>query len=303
VSSTALVRAQAGEVMRHHARTFSAAAAFLAPGARDEIAVVYALCRHIDDLADEQGDRAALEDVAAQLRAREARDPLVGAFLAIAQERGVPVDAMLHLVDGARSDLGSVRVADQAELVRYGYLVAGAVGRLVCPLLGVTDPVAVPFAVDLGIAMQISNIARDVTEDAARGRVYLPATWLREEGVEPDDVVRGSAEPVRVMRVVARAVRLAEHYYTSGRRGYRYLPLRARAVVVIAARRYREIGRLAVARGPEALVSRTVVGSAAAARLTFGAPWIALAAGLAPAATHDAALHLPLGGLFAAGQP
>lgn len=297
--STALVRAQARAVMTRHARTFSAAAAFLAPGAREEIAVVYALCRRIDDLADEEADLAGLEAIERQLAARQGDDPLVAAFLAIAEARGVPIDALLHLVEGARSDLGEVRIADPAALVRYGYLVAGAVGRLVCPLLGVTDPAAAPFAVDLGIGMQLSNIARDVTEDAQRGRVYLPASWLAEEGVSPAAIVEGTADPAAVMRVVARTVALAERYYASGRLGYRYLPYRARTVVVMAANRYRAIGRLAVARGADALRARTVVGTVPALAFTASAPWIALAAGFARGARHERSLHTPLAGLLA----
>jgi 15-cis-phytoene synthase len=302
MSDRLLVAEQARGVMNHHARTFSAAAAFLAPGARDEIAVVYALCRKIDDLVDEYSDFEGLEAIAEQLQTREATDPLVAAFLAIADQRGIPVDAMLHLVDGARSDYGAVRIADPSALVRYGYLVAGAVGRVVCPLLGVADRAAVPFAVDLGVGMQLSNIARDVTEDAVRGRVYLPTTWLIQEGVDPEAVVHGTADPHAIMRVVARTVALAERYYDSAQYGYRFLPFRPRSVVVVAARRYREIGRKAVDRGPEALRSRTVVGASRAVLLTLSAPIAALAAGWSPLPAHDRRLHLPLAGLYSAGS-
>lgn len=295
----ALVHTQARAVMTRHARTFSAAAAFLAPGARDEIAIVYALCRKIDDLADEHADLAGVDAIARQLIERRAEDPLVAAFLAISETRGVPVDAMLHLIDGARSDLTTVRIADADALIRYGYLVAGTVGRLVCPLLGVHDPAAIPFAVDLGIAMQLSNIARDVTEDARRGRVYLPATWLAEEQVDSEQVVAGTAEASRVMRVVARTVTLAERYYRSARDGFLHLPYRPRMVVVMAANRYRAIGRLAVARGEAALQSRTVVGTLPALGYTAGAPLLALVAGFAMPVAHDRALHRPLNGLFA----
>jgi phytoene synthase len=297
VTTTALVRQQASAVMTTHARTFSAAAAFLAPDAREEVAVLYAVCRKIDDLADEDGDAAALDRIRADLDRRASDDPLIAAFLAMADQRGVPLDALVHLVDGARSDLGRVRIADGAELVRYGYRVAGTVGRLVCPLLGVADPAAERFAVDLGIGMQLSNIARDVGEDADRDRVYLPGDWLRAEGVDPDDL-RG-ADPAAVMRVVARVVDLAERYYESAAIGYRYLPFRARSVVVIAARRYRAIGRQVVARGPVALTDRTVVGKLPALAWTIAAPWIAVASGFSSPVPHETALHAPLEGLLA----
>lgn len=294
------VRAEATEVMVRHARTFSAAAAFLAPGARAEVAVLYALCRRVDDLADEVGDRDALDRISADLRRGASDDPLVAQFLAIAHQRAIPLDAMSHLVDGALGDLGAVRIGSPEALVRYGYQVAGTVGRLVSPLLGVHDPVAERFAVDLGVGMQLSNIARDVGEDATRDRVYLPASWLREEGVEPDAVVAGTADPEAVARVVARVVELAERYYDSAERGLRYLPLRPRAVVVVAGRRYRAIGRKAAARGPAALRERTVVGRWPALGWTLIAPWVALAAGWSAPVPHDRALHRPLADLWEA---
>jgi phytoene synthase len=191
-----------------------------------------------------------------------------------------------------------VRIADEAALIRYAYLVAGAVGRLICPVLGAVDPAAVPFAMDLGIGMQLSNIARDVTEDACRGRVYLPATWLAEEGVDPDALVVGAADEERVVRVVARTVALAEQYYTSARGGFRFLPLRPRTAVVLAAHRYRAIGRTVAGRGVDALRSRTVVSRSAAATFAVAAPLASVVAGIAPSRSHDRRLHRPLAGLL-----
>ncbi|MEQ1501692.1 MAG: squalene/phytoene synthase family protein, partial [Myxococcota bacterium] len=168
------VVAAAHGVLERHARTFSAAAALLAPDTRDEIATLYAFCRTVDDLADDGADRAGLDRVVDELDGHEPPSPLVAAMLALP----VPVSAARQLVDGVRSDLGEVRLPDVDALIRYAYQVAGTVGLMVCPLLGVVDPVAWPFAIDLGVGMQLSNIARDVGEDAGRGRVYLPATWL-----------------------------------------------------------------------------------------------------------------------------
>ena len=92
----------------------------------------------------------------------------------------------VHLLDGLLSDQQPVLIRDQAELVRYAYHVAGAVGLLMCPVLGCRDPAAFRFAVDMGIGMQLTNIARDIAEDAELGRRYLPESWcgpLRPEQI------------------------------------------------------------------------------------------------------------------------
>jgi phytoene synthase len=280
-------------VFRRHSRTFSAAAALLAPSAQDAIATVYLFCRTVDDLADEHADADALAALADELRGLRPPSPTTAGLLAL-RPLGVPIDAAAQLVDGCRTDLGAVRVPDEAALVRYGYLVAGTVGRLTSPLLGVTDPTATRFAVDLGIGMQLSNIARDVGEDAARDRVYLPATWLAEAGLGDSDVLRGGRD-ADVATVVARTVALAERYYDSAERGFPAIPLRARVAVAWAARRYRDIGREAVRRGASAVRSRTVLPRHRQAWWLAAAPFVALSAGTGP---HDDALHAPLLGLL-----
>lgn len=283
----------AHEVMQRHARTFSAAAAWLAPETYDAIALVYLFCRTVDDLADEDADDDALAAIQAELREERPASPLVAKMLAL-RAFGVPMDAAVDLVEGCRSDLAdTVRVPDQAAVVRYGYLVAGTVGRIVSPLLGVTDPRAEPFAIDLGIGMQLSNIARDIGEDAERDRVYLPGTWLTEAGLTARDVIDGGRDE-DVAVVVQRLLDLAERYYASSDAGLRYLPLRARLAVSLASRRYRGIGRKVRARGASAVRSRTVLGWLERARFLLGAPMVAMWGRQGTDIVHDDELHSAL---------
>jgi phytoene synthase len=114
---------------------------------------------------------------------------------------------------------------------------------MMCAVLGVRDPRAWRHAVDLGIAMQLTNIARDVLEDARLARVYLPAERLRVYGVAPEDLVRGDADPEAVSLVVSEVLTIAEDYYRSGDAGMRFLPPRPRWAILIASRLYRGIGR------------------------------------------------------------
>jgi phytoene synthase len=285
------------EVFRHHSRTFSAAASWLAPQTHDAIAMVYVFCRTVDDLADDHADGPALDRLARELRGQVPPSPLVEGMLAL-QAHGVPMEPVAQLVEGCRSDLGTVRVADEAALVRYAYLVAGTVGRITSPLLGVTDPRAVPFSVDLGVGMQLSNIARDVGEDAARGRVYLPATWLAEAGLSAEDVLQGGRDDT-VALVVQRLLALADRYYASADLGLRYIPLRARIAVAMASRRYQAIGHLVRSRGAAAVRDRSVLGFLGRTRFLVSAPWVA--AWTPPEAPHDPALHLHLSELLEAG--
>jgi phytoene synthase len=247
----------ARDSLTRHARTFRMAARFLPRDVRDDVAVVYALCRSIDDAADERASAEELAELDEEIAGTRPPRPLVRAFLDVSARRGVPIAAARELVLGCRSDLGVVRIADERALVRYCYLVAGTVGLMMAPLLGARTRDALAHARDLGIAMQMTNIARDVAEDAARDRVYLPATWLADEHAGSTSF----RDRDHVHAVVRRLVSLAEVYYRSGELGLRALRPRARVAVAVAARVYRAIGLAVVRRGPATLATRTVLSS------------------------------------------
>jgi phytoene synthase len=285
------------------ARTFWWAARLLPPAARDDAAVVYALCRLADDTADEATDpaaaRAALDRLADEVTGRAPARPVIAAFRETAARLEIPLESALELVEGVRSDLGTVRLADDDELVRYGYRVAGTVGLMMCAVLGVRRREALPHAVDLGIAMQLTNICRDVAEDAARGRVYLPARRLRAAGTGPEALVRGEAPPAAVVRVVGEVLELAGGYYRSADRGMRDIPICFRPAILVASRVYSAIGSRLRRRPCDVMAGRAVVsgpekllrGCAAVAEILR--PEIA---GLSPRTAHDPGLHRALRG-------
>jgi phytoene synthase len=291
-------------VLAGQARTFHLASLLLPAAARADAAVVYAFCRLVDDTADLRVDaaRAAaeLDALAFEVRGLRPPRPLVAAVRGLALRRGLPLESVLELIEGVRGDLGPVRMADDAELLRYCYRVAGTVGLMMCAVLDVRSAEAAPHAVDLGVAMQLTNIARDVREDAARGRVYLPAARLRAAGVEPDDLARGRAEAAGVARAVAGVLELADRYYASADGGMRDIPARCRPAILVAARVYRAVGMRLRARGCDAMAGRVVVpwhgrllwGCRAA--LAFLRPGIL---GLTGRPAPDPVLHAPLAGL------
>jgi len=246
-----IVQADARAVLRRHGRTFFVASHLLGRVHASRAATLYAFCRHVDDLADDASDaetaRNALAAVSRALADRRADDHRTAAMLALQAETGMPVGPALALVAGVTSDLDRVRIADEAQLIRYAWSVAGTVGMMMCAVLDVRNARAAPFAIDLGIAMQLTNIARDVGEDARLGRRYLPATWVGDLApsaiAAPDATLRTSLQAA-----TRRLLELAERYYASGEAGLGFLPVRARVGILAAARMYRAIGeRIAAA--------------------------------------------------------
>lgn len=256
--STALVRAEAAQVMAHHARTFRLAAWFLPAEHRADAAVLYALCREIDDLADEHADETGLTRIQAEISGDLPPRPLVQTYHQLRDRVGLTDQPMLDLIKGARSDLSEVHIQTDDELLTYCYRVAGTVGLMMSPVIGVSEPDAVGPAVDLGIAMQITNICRDVAEDAERGRVYLPEARLRQAGTSGEALL---SHPDReaTSAVVLDLLDLADTYYARGEQGMKYIPLRARFAILAASRIYRLIGVWLRSRGGDALAGRTVV--------------------------------------------
>lgn len=255
--------AEARAVLAHHGRSFHWASRLLAGEDADRCARLYAFCRRVDDWVDEgdPGDAAArLERLRHDIRRGESHDPAVADFLRLAESSGISQALALAFVDGVATDLGRVALHDEAELLRYAYGVASTVGLMMCAVLGVRDPRALPFAIDLGIAMQLTNICRDVAEDAAVGRRYLPETILHPD-TRLEGLARGDAAARRDAR---RAVRLllaqADRFYRSADEGMRYLPWRARLGILTASRVYEAIGPVVLGQGDEDWGRRAVVG-------------------------------------------
>jgi phytoene synthase len=223
---------------------------------------LYGFCRHLDDLADEadslEGARLSLDAARRDLSAGSSSDPAIRDGLALMKECGIETMLVLELIAGAASDLEPVRMANESELLRYCYRVAGTVGLMMCHVLDVDKPAAFPHAIDLGIAMQLTNICRDVGADAAMGRRYLPANSVGD--IAPEELV-APTHSIRegIQSGILRLLSLAENYYRSGEAGLAYLPLQARAGILVAARVYRAIGGDLRTRGGDCWSRRAVV--------------------------------------------
>ena len=197
-------------------------------------AELYAICRQADDLVDESSSASEASKKLILFR----DETLQGSFF---QQAQINKQAFVALTQGVESDLGVVRIENEAELLQYCYQVAGTVGIMMCDVLEVSDPKALQHAVNLGIAMQITNICRDVVADAHLGRRYLPATLVGQISIE--DLAQPSKPQIQIVTSALRVLlHLADRYYESGNEGIVYLPLRARFGIFLAGRLYRQIG-------------------------------------------------------------
>ena len=259
-----VVHAQA--VLAHHAKSFRLASLFLPRDSSNDAAVVYSFCRLVDDAVDEAPNIHEAKTQAALLRAELKREVApreeVAAFLDVAHRCGIPLYVAHDLMDGVCSDLGSVALQSQEELAQYCYRVAGTVGLMMCGVIGVQDPKAFPYAVDLGLGMQLTNICRDVLEDARRGRVYIPAEYLHKYGVGHEAILDESIDKEILSQIVCSMLDIAEHCYNRAYLGMRYIPAKTRLAILIALRVYRSIGRrLRRVHNGNAFHGRTIVPS------------------------------------------
>ena len=250
-------------VLSHHARSFRWGAWFLPAGTHNDAAITYAFCRLVDDVVDEaENEELATEGVKqleAELRNQTTPTALVAGFAEVMNRDNGTLDPAFELIKGVRSDLGEQILQTPAELLTYCYRVAGTVGLRMCQVLNVNDRRALPHAVDLGIGMQLTQIARDVYEDAGRGRVYIPAQILEGVGITSKQVLDGTANREKLAEAVEWLYRLGERYYVSAEHGMRFIPWRSRLAIFVASRTYRAIGVKLARRKFDAMAGRVVV--------------------------------------------
>jgi phytoene synthase len=241
-----------------HARTFRMASSLFPPEDRRLVTGVYAFCRFTDDLVDDPGDRVSLADVRERLHAwaelaasayAGARTgiPLLDDVLGEARRRDVSWRYPAALLEGVDMDLRPVRFPDWESLEKYTFCVAGAVGGWLTQLFGIFEEETLQEAHALGHGMQITNIARDVGEDWARGRLYVPEALLGKHGMEARDVGRltdaPGPMPAWYVDVVEALIAKADAYYERAWPGIRKLPGSFRRPVAAAASAYRGIHR------------------------------------------------------------
>ncbi|GLS46307.1 phytoene/squalene synthase family protein [Methylobacterium brachythecii] len=290
-------------------KSFFAASMLLPPSVRIPSFGLYAFCRLSDDAVDEAGSRrcrkAAAESLSQRLTlayaGRPANTAADRALADIVARHAIPEALPRALLEGLAWDARDRRYGTLSELTDYAARVAGAVGAMMTLIMGVRDPAVLARACDLGVAMQFTNIARDVGEDARAGRLYLPLDWLAEAGIDPDAFLAAPVASPALRAVVARLLDTAEVLYRRSESGIVGLPVACRPAIRAARLIYAEIGRAIAANGLDSVSQRArVSGSRKAVLLARAAlPKLALTPSEASALTETAYLiegvrHHPL---------
>jgi 15-cis-phytoene synthase len=235
------------EAIRHGSLSFHAASRLLPTRVRDPALALYAFCRLADDAVDLHEEKPA-----AVLRLRDRLDliyrgtprdaPADRAFAAVIETHEMPRALPEALLEGLAWDATGRRYRTMSELFDYSARVAAAVGAMMCVLMGVRDPNALARACDLGVAMQLTNIARDVGEDARARRIYLPLDWLEAEGLHPETIFADPLPDAPIRDMVRRLLLQADRLYFRAEAGIPALPVDARPGIYAARHVYAGIG-------------------------------------------------------------
>jgi 15-cis-phytoene synthase len=254
-------------ILAHGSKSFVAASRVLPRRLHDRTAALYAFCRIADDEVDLSEDAAAGLD---RLHGRLDRiyagtpdpDPVDRAFCRLVEEVGIPRAIPAALLEGFAWDAEHRRYATSAELEGYCARVASTVGVMMSLVFGVRSPLLVARACDLGLAMQLTNICRDVGEDARAGRVYLPLAWLAEAGLDGEGLIARPEPSPALAAVVERTLALAETFYRRADGGMRLFPRDCRLGVRAARLIYAEIGRVIARNHYDAVTRRAYTSKA-----------------------------------------
>jgi phytoene synthase len=275
-------------MIRTGSKSFFLASHLLPPALRDAVYALYAFCREADDAIDDGADPfLALSIFEARLdavyKSRLPNNAVDRALSRVVKDYALPQELLEALLQGFAWDAQSRAYKDLAGVYGYGVRVAGSVGIMMALLMGVRDSGLLARAADLGVAMQLTNIARDVGEDAVAGRVYLPMRWLREVDLSPQMLVQNPTFSPELGSVVARLLSAAECLYARADSGIAGLPARCRPGIYAARKLYSGIGHELLRRGGDSVSRRTVLPAHRKLMLTLGS--------LIPPRVNPAHLH------------
>ncbi|MGF1561650.1 MAG: phytoene/squalene synthase family protein [Geminicoccaceae bacterium] len=250
--------------IRHGSKTFFAASKLLPGPLRDPAYALYAFCRNADDVIDIEAQSIdGLNRLRDRLERAYAGAPLPlaidRAFADTVARHAIPKALPLALLEGLEWDTQGRRYRTFSDLLAYGARVAGAVGAMMTVLMGRRDAETVARACDLGVAMQLTNIARDIGEDARNGRVYLPDVWLDEVGVCRQHLLQAPQHDRALARLVERLLAEAAQLYRRATPGIAALPLGCRPGIYAARYLYAEIGHEVARNACNAIDQRAVV--------------------------------------------
>ena len=251
-------------MMKGGSKTFFAASRLLPPRIRTAAIALYAFCRVADDLVDEapagEAPLAVLKHRLDMIYAGTPQDFVEDhALHLVVQQYKLPRHLLDALIEGFAWDSAGRNYNSIEEVHDYAARVAGSVGAMMCWIMGPQNIETLERACEMGVAMQLTNIARDVGADAALGRIYLPRRWLIEAGVQPEEWLANPVITPGIKIVVARLLTEADRLYKQSQHGVAALPPDCRAAILAASMIYREIGVQLRREGLDSVHHRTVV--------------------------------------------
>ena len=226
--------------IKSEGKSFYWASFFLPKKNRIAASRLYSICRYLDDVADSSklDTSSQIKNIFNQIKENESSE--INIFF---KKNNINLGILKDLIDGLISDQQNVRVTDEKELIDYSYKVAGTVGLMMLPIINTKDAEARKHAIDLGIAMQLTNIARDVYEDAKMNRLYLPKEWLGQ--VSTSDLIDNKLDDQKKKLIelsIKNLIELSDKFYANGFSGMKFIPLRTRLAIFFAAKIYKGIG-------------------------------------------------------------
>ena len=226
--------------IKSEGKSFYWASFFLPKKNRIAASRLYSICRYLDDVADNSklDTSSQIKNIFNQIKENESSE--INIFF---KKNSINLGILKDLIDGLISDQQNVRVTDEKELIDYSYKVAGTVGLMMLPIINTKDAEARKHAIDLGIAMQLTNIARDVYEDAKMNRLYLPKEWLGQVSIT--DLIDNKLDDQKKKLIelsIKNLIELSDKFYANGFSGMKFIPLRTRLAIFFAAKIYKGIG-------------------------------------------------------------
>ena len=226
--------------IKSEGKSFYWASFFLPKKNRIAASRLYSICRYLDDVADNSklDTSSQIKNIFNQIKENESSE--INIFF---KKNSINLGILKDLIDGLISDQQNVRVTDEKELIDYSYKVAGTVGLMMLPIINTKDAEARKHAIDLGIAMQLTNIARDVYEDAKMNRLYLPKEWLGQVSIS--DLIDNKLDDQKKKLIelsIKNLIELSDKFYANGFSGMKFIPLRTRLAIFFAAKIYKGIG-------------------------------------------------------------
>lgn len=229
--------------IRFYGKSFYWAGKFLEKEVFEDCSTLYAFCRVIDNLVDKKSNsKTNVKKFIKDYQSQNSKIQVNKEFKKIETKYQIPKKYINDLFYGINLDTKTVKIKSTKEIIKYSYCVAGTVGAMMSYIFQTSKPQAIKHAINLGIAMQLTNISRDVLKDAYLNRIYLPKNMLNEE-ITAKDIIKKKFNKKHLFLVIKKIIFLSEKYYDNGNIGIKYLPKKVKFPIFLASSLYRGIGK------------------------------------------------------------